>query len=290
MKNMKFIFTTALIATLFSCAKSDYSEAYIDSEEKIDLVATLEVNRVKAAPGTYIDFTATLPQSFNANTAVTARITNAVDGSYNVAKVEVPAGTTAVKGQIEMPSFKASPKRYEGTAHAATLQIDGLAIVANVDGVEDPYRLTSDEIPLTLLDATGAYDFAYQWDYDSDGNIEPWLSISLDWEGPHNLNDLDLFVVYEDGETYEDSQSGNRFEGDFFNGNWFPDGVYYVKVSPWRMDVDVVNVRFAATDHHDTTTIIESTVTRDGGSQVIATITKTGGDSVDIEYVIAPAN
>lgn len=64
-----------------------------------------------------------------------------------------------------------------------------------------------------MLDASGAYDFAYQWDYDGGGNIEPWLFISLDWEAPHNLNDLDLFVIYEDGETHEDSQSGNRFRG-----------------------------------------------------------------------------
>lgn len=189
-----------------------------------------------------------------------------------------------------MPKNVGNPKTYEGTSRASFIQVDGLALDSSSGNVADPYRVSSNKIYVTLLDGSGAYDLPYPVDYDGDGVIEPWLSISLDWEGPYNLNDLDLFVDDEAGTNYEDSQSGNRFEGDYFNGNWFPDGVYYVKASPWKLGEDTVNARFSATDHTGKTTIVEAVITKDGGSQVIATITKSGGATNDITYIIAPAN
>ncbi len=78
-----------------------------------------------------------------------------------------------------------------------------------------------------------------------------WLAfayLSLDWEGPYGdyENDLDMYVIDEDLLLYEYSWSETRFEGDFFNGNWFPDGVYGVYIDIWTGDTPI-NYRFAAT-------------------------------------------
>lgn len=290
MKNLKFIILGLFSAIISSCDKSDYSEAYIDSEEKIDLVAVLETNRTQAVAGTLIDFSINLPQTFPVTAEVTVRVSNTVNANYEISKVLVPSGSSVAMGAIEMPSNIANPKKYMGTTSAAYIEIDGVKLVDASGVTPDPYRLTSNKIYFTLLDGSGSYDFPYPWDYDGDGNVEPWLSVSLDWEGPWNENDLDLFIDFEDGVNYEDSQSGNRFEGDFFNGNWFPDGTYNVIVSPWRMSPDQVPVRFSATDQHGKTTIVESQIVKDGGRQTIAIITKSGGDTQDITYVITPVN
>jgi hypothetical protein len=290
MKNIKFVFISLFSTIIISCDNSDYSEAYVDSEDKIDLVAVIETNRTQAVAGTLIDFSVNLPQSFPVEAEVTVRIANTVDGNYKISKVIVPSGTSFVTGSIEMPTNVASPKKYVGTSSSAYIQIDGIALKDASGNTPDPYRMTSNKIYVTLLDGSGAYDFAYPADYDGDGNLEPWLSISLDWEGPWSANDLDLFVDFEDGVNYEDSQSGNRFEGDYFNGNWFPDGTYNVIVSPWRMEPDQVPVRFSATDQHSRTTIVEAVIDKTGGRQIIATITKSGGDTQNITYVISPVN
>ncbi|MDA1116368.1 MAG: hypothetical protein O2993_07930, partial [Bacteroidetes bacterium] len=263
-----------------SCGNDDYSEAYVDTEAKINLVATLEAGRTMAVAGTYIDYTVTMPQSFAVEATVTVRATS-VDGSkYTLSKVVVPAGSTTLSGLVEMPALNGNPGRYEGTSNAATMEVDGVALSSG----DDPYVMTSNKISLGLLDGNGPFDFAYPVDYDGDGVIEPWLSISLDWEGPYSENDLDLYVTDAAVTAYyETSYSGDRFEGDFFNGNWNPDGVYLVWVDPYSMIGSSVDVRFTATDHNGLTTLIETSVTE---FQIVATITKTGGATNDITYVV----
>lgn len=291
MKNTKNIILSILSIIICSCEKSDYSEAYVDKEEKIDLTALLEVSRSKAVAGTYIDFVVTMPQSFQYNAVITVRLSNTTNEKYNIAKIDVSPGQSSVEGSIKMPSNTSVPKKFEGTSNSAYLQVDGIQLSQELgDIIDDPYRMTSNKEYITLLDGSGAYDNAYPGDYDDDGNLEPWLSISLDWEGPYNLNDLDLYVVYEDGETYEDSQSGTRFEGDYFNGNWFPDGEYSIVVDPYKMEKEQINARFTATDHNSKTTLFESQISKGIGKQTIGKIIKSGGDSLDITYIIIPNN
>ena len=278
MKNLKLLLLFLPAVVLTSCGNDDYSEAYVDTEAKVNLVATLEAGRTMAVAGTYIDYTVTMPQSFAVEATVTVRATS-VDGSkYTLSKVVVPAGSTTLSGLVKMPALNGNPGRYEGTSNAATMEVDGVALSSG----DDPYVMTSNKISLGLLDGNGAYDFAYPVDYDGDGVLEPWLSISLDWEGPYSDNDLDLYVIGEDGYLYENSESGSRFEGDFFNGNWNDDQLYYVFIDIWSGNTPMA-VRFTATDHHSVTTLIEGSLT---DSMVFATIDKTGGASNDITYVV----
>jgi hypothetical protein len=278
MKNLKLLLLFLPAVVLTSCGNDDYSEAYVDTEAKVNLVATLEAGRTMAVAGTYIDYTVTMPQSFAVEATVTVRATS-VDGSkYTLSKVVVPAGSTTLSGLVKMPALNGNPGRYEGTSNAATMEVDGVALSSG----DDPYVMTSNKISLGLLDGNGAYDFAYPVDYDGDGVLEPWLSISLDWEGPYSDNDLDLYVIGDDGFLYENSESGSRFEGDFFNGNWFDDQLYYVIIDMWSGNTPIP-VRFTATDHHSVTTLIEGSYT---DTMIIATIDKTGGASNDITYVV----
>lgn len=278
MKNIKLLLLFLPAVVLTSCGNDDYSEAYVDTEAKVNLVATLEAGRTMAVAGTYIDYTVTMPQSFAVEATVTVRATS-IDGSkYTLSKVVVPAGSTTLSGLVKMPALNGNPGRYAGTSNAATMVVDGVALSSG----DDPYVMTSNKISLGLLDGNGAYDYAYPNDYDGDGVIEPWLSISLDWEGPYSDNDLDMYVIGDDGYMYENSESGSRFEGDFFNGNWNDDQLYYVIVDMWD-GTPPIAVRFTATDHHSVTTLIESTY---NDTMVIATIDKTGGDTNDITYVV----
>ena len=179
MKNLKLLLLFLPAVVLTSCGNDDYSEAYVDTEAKVNLVATLEVNRTKAAAGTYIDYTVTMPQSFAVEATVTVRATS-VDGStYTLSKVVVPAGSTTVSGRVKMPAFNGNPGRYEGTSNAATMEVDGVALAEG----NDPFTLTSNAISLTLIDLTG-------WDYN-DAQV---LKVALDWSGPYDDNDLDLFI------------------------------------------------------------------------------------------------
>jgi len=290
MKNTQNIILSILSIIICSCEKSDYSEAYVDSEKKIDLTASIEVSRSKAVAGSYVDFVVTMPQTFDTNGVLTVRLSNTTNEQYNIAKINIIPGQSSIEGSIKMLSNTSAPKKFEGTSNSAYLQVDGIQLYKEFAVIDDPYRMTSNKQYITLLDGSGAYDNAYCCDYDGDGNLEPWLSINLDWEGPYDVNDLDLFVVYEDGETYEDSQTGNRFEGDYFNGNWFPDGEYNIVVSPYKMGKEEIYARFTATDHNNKTTLFETKVSKNGGNQTIGKIIKSGGDSLEITYNILPNN
>lgn len=240
------------------------------------------IDSPEAAPHQLVNFEATMPQSFSVTSTVTVRATNADNGNYKVAMVTVPAGQTTLSGRVEMPKISlGGPNDFFGLANAVYVEIDGVALSEG----EVPYTLSSNKVYLTLLDSNGVYDVAYPVDYDGDGVIEPWLSISLDWEGPYDVNDLDMYVIDEAWTTlYESSASETRFEGDFFNGNWFPDGVYEVYIDIWTGDTPIA-YRFSATDHNSVTTVVSGNLDSSG---VVAKITKSGGATNDITYVVEP--
>ena len=191
-----------------------------------------------------------MPQSFSVTSTVTVRATNADNGNYKVAMVTVPAGQTTLSGRVEMPKISlGGPNDFFGLANAVYVEIDGVALS------------------------------------EGEGVIEPWLSISLDWEGPYDVNDLDMYVIDEAWTTlYESSASETRFEGDFFNGNWFPDGVYEVYIDIWTGDTPIA-YRFSATDHNSVTTVVSGNLDSSG---VVAKITKSGGATNDITYIVEP--
>ena len=225
MKNLKLLLLFLPAVVLTSCGNDDYSEAYVDTEAKVNLVATLEAGRTMAVAGTYIDYTVTMPQSFAVEATVTVRATS-VDGStYTLSKVVVPAGSTTVSGRVKMPAFNGNPGRYEGTSNAATMEVDGVALAEG----NDPFTLTSNAISLTLIDPTG-------WD----GNADQVLKVALDWSGPYGYNinnNLNLWIYDADlAYWFEVSTSTSRFEGDWFNNpanENHPDGDYQIYIRIW---------------------------------------------------------
>ena len=222
MKNLNLLFLLIPAMFLTSCGEDDYSEAYVDTEAKTNLVATLEVNRTKAAAGTQIDVMVTLPQAFDVASTVTVRAINSNSGDYTVGTVSFEAGQTMASGAIMMPANIASPGTFYGTDASANIMVTGVALAEG----NDPFTLTSNAISLTLIDLTG-------WDYN-DAQV---LKVALDWSGPYDDNDLDLFIYdFVRPQPYESSTSSSRFEGDWFNNpanENHPDGDYQIYIRIW---------------------------------------------------------
>jgi len=157
------------------------------------------------------------------------------------------------------------------------VSITGIALTKG----DDPYVMTSEASLLTFFETNGGYNAPWSTDTNDDGLNEPWLSISLDWADPANVN-LNMYVVGSNNQSYESSTSNSRFEGDYFNGNLFPGGVYRVYLTA-NGNSGPVDYLFTATDYNGKVSIIESSITNNG---FIGKITKTGGATNDITYVI----
>ena len=147
--------------------------------------------------------------------------------------------------------------------------------------VDDPYVTEVISTPLNLTDLQGSWMEA-QEDAGS-------LQICLDWEGPYSENDIDLFV-YNAALTvmYESSESGSRWEGDWFNNSGneaHPDGDYVVYVSPYTMATASTDAALHFTHPDGTVDYIELTIT---GNMFAADITlSTDADGVK-SYVVTP--
>jgi len=252
---------------LTSCGEDDYSEAYVDTEAKTNLVATLEVNRTKAAAGTQIDAMVTLPQAFDVASTVTVRAINSNSGDYTVGTVSFEAGQTMASGAIIMPANIASPGTFYGTDASANIMVTGVALAEG----NDPFTLTSNAISLTLIDSNS-------WN----GNADQVLKVALDWSGPYGDNDIDLYILDLDFNTYEDSASGSRFEGDWFNNpanENHPDGDYLLLIDIWSA-AGVVDYNLQLTHPSGTVDMYEGDLVAEDGYIIPVGFTKTTVDGV----------
>lgn len=292
MKTYKYSIIAMAILSMMSCGDDEFSREYQDTEAKTELVGTLTPSRTKATAGSLIAFSVTIPQSFDTDASVEVSAIAGlsdleVNQSVSKAYVTIAAGETTGTGSIAMPGSTALAADFFGIADYAKMSISGIALAEG----DDPYVMTSDATLLTFLQTNGSYNAAYPVDYAGDGGedypgwndgvVEPWLSISLDWADSDNV-DLDMYVLDSTNTTYESSLSGSRFEGDFFNGNWFPDGEYGIYIAAYY-NTGAVDYMFTATDQNGTVTQIESSIDANG---FIGTITKLGGESNNITYVI----
>lgn len=292
MKTYKYSIIAMAILSMMSCGDDEFSREYQDTEAKTELVGTLTPSRTKATAGSLIAFSVTIPQSFDTDASVEVSAIAGlsdleVNQSVSKAYVTIAAGETTGTGSIAMPGSTSLAADFFGIADYAKMSISGIALAEG----DDPYVMTSDATFLTFLQTNGNYNAPYPVDYASaageglpgwnDGVIEPWLVISLDWADSDNV-DLDLYVLDSSNQTYESSESGSRFENDFFNGNWFPDGEYGIYVSFYGTPT-AVDYMFTATDQNGTVTQIEGVADANG---FIGTINKLGGESNDITYVI----
>ena len=267
MKNLNLLFLLIPAMFLTSCGEDDYSEAYVDTEAKTNLVATLEVNRTKAAAGTQIDAMVTLPQAFDVASTVTVRAINSNSGDYTVGTVSFEAGQTMASGAIIMPANIASPGTFYGTDASANIMVTGVALAEG----NDPFTLTSNAISLTLIDSNS-------WN----GNADQVLKVALDWSGPYGDNDIDLYILDLDFNTYEDSASGSRFEGDWFNNpanENHPDGDYLLLIDIWSA-AGVVDYNLQLTHPSGTVDMYEGDLVAEDGYIIPVGFTKTTVDGV----------
>lgn len=226
MKKFKYILSSLLLLTIVSCGDDEFSRAYVDNEVKEALVGTLSLNRTLAAPGTFIQYTYTLPQSFNVESTLEISATS-FDFNQTKSFVTVPAGQTTGTGLLTMPGTPVN--NYNGLNEYVNIQLTGINLAQSEtgDAVDYPFTLTSEAVGVKLIDVNGSFM----------APTTNCLKMSLDWLGPYDQNDLDLFV-YNAAFTarFENSESGSRFEGDFFNNpanENFPDGDYIVSVEIW---------------------------------------------------------
>ena len=267
MKNLNLLFLLIPAMFLTSCGEDDYSEAYVDTEAKTNLVATLEVNRTKAAAGTQIDAMVTLPQAFDVASTVTVRAINSNSGDYTVGTVSFEAGQTMASGAVMMPANIASPGTFYGTDASANIMVTGVALAEG----NDPFTLTSNAISLTLIDSNS-------WN----GNADQVLKVALDWSGPYGDNDIDLYILDLDFNTYESSASGSRFEGDWFNNpanENHPDGDYLLLIDIWSA-AGVVDYNLQLTHPSGTVDMYEGDLVVEDGYIIPVGFTKTTVDGV----------
>ena len=267
MKNLNLLFLLIPAMFLTSCGEDDYSEAYVDTEAKTNLVATLEVNRTKAAAGTQIDAMVTLPQAFDVASTVTVRAINSNNSDYTVGTVSFEAGQTMASGAIMMPANIASPGTFYGTDASANIMVTGVALAEG----NDPFTLTSNAISLTLIDSN-----------DWNGNADQVLKVALDWSGPYGDNDIDLFILNQNFNTYESSTSGSRFEGDWFNNpanENHPDGDYLVLIDIWSAE-GVVDYNLQLTHPSGTVDMYEGDLVEEDWYIIPVGFTKTTVDGV----------
>lgn len=292
MKKLKYKLVYFLLSTIiFSCGNDDYSIEYIDHENKTEIIANLETVVSGAVGGATIPFTVTFPETLPSEATVTVRAQNKNNDGYGLGTAVLNSGETSVIVFVNIPENSAEPNSFEGI-DIITAFVEGLKLT---DQKDDPYVAKSNIIELSLYDHTG-WDAPYPVDFCTDNPNyagtpglcddvnEPWLVYNLDWEDA-SANDLDLYIytgVGQTGEVFEYSESGSRFEGDFFNGNWFSDGVYYLGVNVYE-GIDV-SYRITTYDHEGNVTMKESQIA--GGYVDVATITKSGGDSNQISYEI----
>ncbi|TWO31649.1 hypothetical protein E1J38_012875 [Seonamhaeicola sediminis] len=216
MKKIIYISLSILTIGLFSCSDDDsYSIAYVDDEVKTPLVGTIELNRAAAAPTTkMMEATVTIPQTFDVESIVEVtseskfgnflEIETFVEKSY----ITVPAGATSGVGLIRTAGDdEAVLDDFNGTANFASAFISGIALKQPEEGsIDDPYTMTSDTVSIAGV----AYDSSMDPEEES-------LSISLDWLGPYNVNDLDLYVFNSNFSFLIGTETGDRFEGLIFN-------------------------------------------------------------------------
>jgi hypothetical protein len=278
MRKIKYnILALSLLTAAFSCSDDDFSREYVDNEVKTELVGSITTVTNLVSPGSQVKFNFTLPQPFDVESTVEVRAISSYssfefDPFTEVALVTVPAGSTTGEGFIVMPgSVGDLVPDYFGIPDYTTVFINGIAL----DSSEDPFIMTSNEVVINSQDANSPY-------HDAADQI---LKVALDWEGPYDENNLDLYVQDTSGTIFESATSDTRLEGDFFNnpGNEnHPDGDYDVIVdvigtggnTAWQLQL---------TDANGVTTYVTGEAT-ETGRVVVASFNKSTDEDGNAVY------
>ncbi|MEL0454825.1 hypothetical protein WJN01_01195 [Flavobacteriaceae bacterium SZ-1-7] len=299
MKKIIYITFSILTIGLFSCSEDDsYSIAYVDNEQKVALTGTLTITNPSTTiyTGDAISFIVEVPQAFEVDAKVEVTFKSsynelALTSNIDKVYVTIPKGTTSLSGTYDASSF-GNDIPFLGVADFLTANITGIALVQppkeDEEGnpinpyvpVDDPYTMTSEAVNFQFIAGTS-------WTVPTDKT----LMVSLDWQGPYSENDIDLYIIDSGFTTlYESSESGSRFEGDFFNNpanENHPDGDYVVEIGVYTsVDDSPIPYQLTFTHPDGTREVFEGTVDPTIGYVDPVGFTKTTDGEGNVTYDI----
>lgn len=290
MKRLILLFITTVFIS--ACENNDYSIEYIDDEAKQNYAITsLVIERDRVASETQVDFTVSIESALSVDAVITVAHTNNCGNPLShLAKsstgtATIKAGDTSGTGSIIASSLNSEQSEiaYDGLSDCSTFNVTGIALSEG----DDPYVAD----PLSVSTTLTAFNSGYMGDADDDA-----VMISMDWKNPAS-NDFDMYVT--DSVLYlfyEDAESGDRFEGDFFDNDtdsYYPaaDGVYIVWYAPYIQEAADVPAEIyfthPVTGAVDVVSFVSANGTADWPPTPVATITKTTDADGKMSYEIA---
>lgn len=231
----KFILLFITTVFMLACENDSYSIEYIDNEVKQNYaISSLVIERDRVASETQVDFTVSIESALSVDAVITVAHINDCGNPLSHLKesstgtATIKAGDTTGTGSIIASSPNAEQTEdipWDGLSDCSTLNVTGIALSKE----DDPYVAD----PLSVSTTLTAFNSGYMGDADDDA-----VMISMDWKNPAD-NDFDMYVTDMFGASfYETSESGDRFEGDFFDNDtdtYYPanDGQYIVWYAPY---------------------------------------------------------
>lgn len=249
MKNIKPFLLAFIFIGLLSCEDDSFSRAFVDNEVKIPLTGSLSISKSERSifSEESIDYTISLPQSFDVESTVEITITStfnsfAFDPFDQKIYVTIPVESNTVNGTLNLSDlgaeipFLGAPVSISLTGIALSQperEDENGKLIDPFIPIDDPYTLTSEIITLNILESN-------PWS----GINEDALQLSIDWQGPYtsDQNDLDLYIYPEDpdADSIEASESSNRFEGSNLinsaqdaESDFHADGKYFIEIAIW---------------------------------------------------------
>jgi hypothetical protein len=226
MKNIKFLLLSmSLIALSTSCEDDDPISAGEGDpllKSVVALEATVSTQQLTVGEGNVIDFSVTLPNSFDSDADVTVRVL-LDNGLTNTGTASVAAGSTTGTGSLTMPPDDnlLTGETIDGALNAAELFAEAILLDELVPGTT--YTLSSNVVDLNIYPRTLA--------------VGGGVNILSDWNGAPAV-DLDMYVYDSDFNLYEVAESGSRFETDLFQNVGRPDRQFFVWIGVWNPPAD----------------------------------------------------
>ena len=235
MKNIKYIVLSLSLLIMTACADDDFSRAYVDTEAKVQITGSIQLDRAYSSPGFPVGFSFTLGQSVGTESTVEVTAT-LYDLTTVRAYVRIPSGATSGSGTFDLPHTGNDTNGFDGISDYASVSLTGIALTQPEDGsVADPYVLSSEPAHVLLYDRV-------QWPYGS-SVIAGRMTALFDWADSGN-NDLDMYMYNADTfALVEAAGTGSRWETDIFNDT-HPDGNYFIAIDFWQATGDDIPYKF----------------------------------------------
>ena len=299
MKNLK-LFLLAVAFVFTSCetemfGDDTYSIEYIESGSP-DTVVNVSVtpDRFRVANGTQLGFTVSLEQAVDHDAIVTVVANNQCGSTishlsrYSTATATISAGNTSGVGSLIFADSNSSQTSsdWDGLTGCATVSVSGIVFLeeeGHDHGDEESVAAAEASVEVTVVDVADIY-----MDVDEDAVV-----IAFDWKNP-GVNDMDLFVSSPAGSIIEASETGSRYEGDYFdndNDSYYPaaDGVYTVWYVPFAQEAADVPAEMFFT-HPKTGLVDHISFTIPAGAPLaytpVADITKTTDADGNMSYEV----